>query len=751
MAEQTRNYKELLREIGELRQQLDEMKQEVEKSRAEKKQNLEREHFINDVFSSVQDGISILDLEMNIIAVNPTMEKWYQHNQPLVGKKCYRAYHCRDQPCEICPTIKTMKTSKPDREFVPYRVAKGEIKGWIDLYTFPIFDQKTGRIKAIIEYVRDVTDQKKVEDALRESEEKYRTLVEQANDGIAILQDYRVIFINQRLADMYGDTTDHILGRMFVDFIHPSVMPQLVQYYEQRLKGEAVPNMYETVLQTKNGDPMSVEINARSFLYNGKPADLVIVRDITERRTRDTELKRQQDLFGRITETSPVGITVVDAQGRIIFANPQAEKIFGLNRKEIEKRVYNDSAWQITDFHGQTVSAEDLPYQSVLRTRQPVYDIRHALVHPDGHRIMLSINGAPLFNQQNEIEAVVFTLNDITTRLQIEATLRASEEKFRIIAQSTNDLLWEWDIPNQRLEWLGDVDAVLGYQAGEFPRTIDALIAVIHPEDRERVKTMMERHLNDREPYHVEYRVCRKDHNYCWWIDRGVAVRDRQGRPYRMYGACTDVTEYRKTQEAVQTSLQRLDKTMEGTINALANTVAKRDPYTLSHQLRVTELALAIGQVMGLSQDQLKGLRIMASLHDIGKIYVPAEILSKPARLSEAEIRIVRTHPQAGFEILETIEFDWPVAAVVLQHHERLNGSGYPAGLTDPDILLEAKILAVADVVEAMLSHRPYRASYSLDDALAEIIKNRGVLYNPEIVDICVELFREKHFTFQHQ
>lgn len=751
MAEPTRNYKELLREIGELRQQLGELKKEKEKSEAEKKQNLERERFINDVFASVQDGISILDLDLNIIAVNPTMEKWYQHNQPLVGKKCYQAYHCRDQACDVCPTIQVIKSGKAAHEYVPYRGAGGKILGWLNLYSFPIIDQSTGALKGVIEYVRDVSDQKRVEDALQESEEKYRLLVEQANDGIVILQDYRVMFLNQRLADMYGDTTDHILGRMFVDFVHPSAMPQLVHYYEQRLKGEAVPNIYETVLQNKNGDPMPVEINARSFLYNGKPADLVIVRDITERRAREAELKHQRDLFGRITETSPVGITMVDAQGRIIFANPQAEKIFGLNREQIEQRVYNDSSWQITDFHGQPVPSEDLPYQRVLRTRQPVYDIRHAVVHQDGRRIMLSINGAPLFNERNEIEAVVFTLNDITKRLQIEATLRASEEKFRIIAQSTNDLLWEWDIPGQRLEWLGDVDAVLGYQAGEFPRTIDALMAVIHPEDRERVKTILERHLNDREPYHVEYRIKKKDQNYCWWVDRGVAVRDREGRPYRMYGACTDVTEYRKTQEAVQASLQRLDKTMEGTINALANTLAKRDPYTLSHQLRVTELVLAIGRVMGLSQDQLKGLRIMATLHDIGKIYVPAEILSKPARLSDAEIRIVRTHPQAGYEILETIEFDWPVAAVVLQHHERHNGSGYPAGLTDPDIFLEAKILAVADVVEAMLSHRPYRAAYPLDDALAEIVKNRGVLYHPEIVDICVELFREKHFVFQHQ
>jgi HD-GYP domain-containing protein (c-di-GMP phosphodiesterase class II) len=165
----------------------------------------------------------------------------------------------------------------------------------------------------------------------------------------------------------------------------------------------------------------------------------------------------------------------------------------------------------------------------------------------------------------------------------------------------------------------------------------------------------------------------------------------------------------------------------------------------------VTELVIAIGQVMGLSEKQLNGIRIAATLHDIGKIYVPAEILSKPARLSDAEFKIVKTHSQAGFEILESIDFDWPVAQVVLQHHERINGTGYPAGLSDRDILFEAKILAVADVVEAMLSHRPYRAAHPQDKALEEITEHRGQRYNAEVVDICLMLFREKQFTFKHQ
>ncbi len=751
MAEDSKNYKDLLKQIGELRSQIDDLKEAENKSQVAEKKLAEHERLLVNVFASVKDGISILDKDFTIISVNPTIEMWNPQNMPLVGKKCYKAFSDRDRVCEVCPTVQTLKSGQPAHEYVPYHDPEGVVRGWLDLFSFPLIDQETGAMKGVIEYVRDITDQKKVEDALRESEEKYRTLVEHANDGIAIIQDYRVMFLNRRLADMYGDTPDQIIGRMFVDFVHPSAMPKLVEHYDRRMAGKTIENIYETTLKMKTGDPVEVEINARVITFNGKPADLVIVRDISERRNAETAMKQQSDLINRMMETSPVGITMSNPQGQIVFANSQAEHIFGLKKDEINQRSYNDPAWKITDFHGNPVLDDNLPFTRVMKTKKPVNDVRHAIQHPDGRQVMLSINAAPLLNEKSEIEAVVFTLTDITKRLKTEDSLMKSEEKFRVTAESTSDLLWEWDIPNKRLDWFGDIDGALGYQPGEFPRTIDAWESAVHPDDHDRVMAMLERHLNDREPYHIEYRVLRKDNQISWWVDRGTALRDQKGLPYRMYGACSDITEYRKTQEALQASLVRLSQTMNGTINALANTLAKRDPYTLSHQQRVTELVIAIGQVMGLSEKQLNGIRIAATLHDIGKIYVPAEILSKPARLSDAEFKIVKTHSQAGFEILESIDFDWPVAQVVLQHHERINGTGYPAGLSDRDILFEAKILAVADVVEAMLSHRPYRAAHPQDKALEEIAEHRGQRYNAEVVDICLMLFREKQFTFKHQ
>ena len=194
---------------------------------------------------------------------------------------------------------------------------------------------------------------------------------------------------------------------------------------------------------------------------------------------------------------------------------------------------------------------------------------------------------------------------------------------------------------------------------------------------------------------------------------------------------------------------EQLLATLEETVNALASAVEQRDPYTAGHQRRVAQLACAIAKEMGLGGERIDGLRLAGVIHDVGKISVPAEILSKPTRLTEMEFNIIKTHSQAGHDVLKKIRFPWPIAEMVLQHHERMDGSGYPQGISGDQILLEARILAVADVVEAMSSHRPYRPALGMEEALSEISEARGTLYDPDVVDACLKLFREKDFKFE--
>jgi len=210
-----------------------------------------------------------------------------------------------------------------------------------------------------------------------------------------------------------------------------------------------------------------------------------------------------------------------------------------------------------------------------------------------------------------------------------------------------------------------------------------------------------------------------------------------------------DITRRKKDAEALEESFHKLQRLLEETVNGLVSAMEKRDPYTAGHQRRVAVLASAIAEEMNLSKDLTDGIRIAAIVHDIGKIYVPAEILSKPGELTEAEMNLIKTHPAAGYEILSTIEFPWPVADIVLQHQERIDGEGYPKGLKGDEIMLEARILSVADVVEAIASHRPYRPALGEDIALDEIITKKGVLYDTQVVEACVKLFKEKKFKFK--
>ena len=202
----------------------------------------------------------------------------------------------------------------------------------------------------------------------------------------------------------------------------------------------------------------------------------------------------------------------------------------------------------------------------------------------------------------------------------------------------------------------------------------------------------------------------------------------------------------KRMQMELQHGFENLKKVMNSTVQAITRTIDKRDPYTSGHQHRVADLSRTIAREIGFSENEIEGIYIAAAIHDIGKISIPAEILSKPVQLSDIELRLIQAHSETGYDILKGIKFPWPIAEIVLQHHERLNGSGYPRGLAGDDVLMAARIIGVADVVETMASHRPYRPSIGIDKALEEITQNKGVLYEPLVVDACLKIFNNKEF-----
>src|SRR5664280_2372474 len=290
---------------------------------------------------------------------------------------------------------------------------------------------------------------------------------------------------------------------------------------------------------------------------------------------------------------------------------------------------------------------------------------------------------------------------------------------------------------------------ILGY---ESPEEVLATIAdiphqvYVHPEDRTKILQIIEKE-GSVKGYEAEF--YKKDGSKTWVSINMRAIRDEGGHLLYYQGIDQDIMEKKNMETERQQNIARLRKSLQATINAMASTVETRDPYTAGHQLRVADLARSIAAEMHLNKDQIDSIRMASSIHDIGKIALPAEILSKPTKLTALEFSLIKTHSQSGYDILKDIDFPWPVARIVLEHHERMNGSGYPNGLTGDNLLMESRILSVADVVESMGSHRPYRPSLGIEAALEEIEKNRGTLYDNTVTDACLRLFREKGYQLQ--
>lgn len=339
---------------------------------------------------------------------------------------------------------------------------------------------------------------------------------------------------------------------------------------------------------------------------------------------------------------------------------------------------------------------------------------------------------------------VLTIIQDVTTRKAAEEALRESERKYRTLFEESHDAIYITNREGKFLDFNRAALELLGYSEEEMSNLHFSQVC-LEPEALIRLYREIDEKGSIRD-YEEELR--RKDGgimscllNATICSSHGVGIDGYQG-------IIRDITAAKRHQEEIQHSMEKLRKAMKGTIQVISSTVECKDPYTAGHQRRVADLARAIATMMNLCKDQIDAIRIAGIIHDLGKISIPAEILSKPGRLSEPEFNIIKSHPVVGFEILKTIDFPWPIANIVYQHHERLNGSGYPQGLKGEEILLESRILAVADVVEAMASHRPYRPMLGLDKALEEITQNKGVLYDPVAADMCVRLLKEEGFSF---
>ena len=346
---------------------------------------------------------------------------------------------------------------------------------------------------------------------------------------------------------------------------------------------------------------------------------------------------------------------------------------------------------------------------------------------------------------QDEIGELIGGFNRLLETLgQREAALRESEGRYRALVEKANDLVYRMDAVGNIAYVNPSGLRVTGYREEELIGMNYSTL--IRPDMRDDAMRFFGRQYVKRiDSTYSEFPILTKEGSEVW-LGQNTELIVKDGQVIGFQAVSRDVTERKNSEKKLQDTLNSLRKAVGTTIQVISSTVEARDPYTSGHQVRSADLGRAIAAEMGLPQETIDGIRMAGSIHDLGKISIPAEILSKPTKLSEIEFSLIKEHARRGYEMLKDVESPWPLAQIVHQHHERLDGSGYPRSLKGEDILIEARILAVADTVEAMASHRPYRPGLGIDAALNEIEKNRGLYYDAAAADACLRLFREKNY-----
>ncbi len=328
--------------------------------------------------------------------------------------------------------------------------------------------------------------------------------------------------------------------------------------------------------------------------------------------------------------------------------------------------------------------------------------------------------------------------------------LRKSEEKHLAIIENIEEGYYESDLKGNLTFFNSAMCQLLGYSREEL-FGINSRRFTDKENAKKLFKTFLEVYKTGNPAKAFDWQIIRKD-GATRHIEASVSqLKDSSGKPIGFRGIVRDTTERKLWEEKLQQTLEILKKEVNTAIHALATALEFRDPYTAGHQSRSADLARTIATEMALPKNKIDGIRMAGSIHDIGKLSIPAEILSKPTKLTDIEFSLIKEHAQNGYQMLKDVESPWPLAEMVYQHHERMNGTGYPRNLQGDEILLEARIMAVADVMEAMASHRPYRPSLGLQTAYEEIEKNKGILYDSAVVDSCLRLFRQKGYEFQYR
>jgi PAS domain S-box-containing protein/putative nucleotidyltransferase with HDIG domain len=689
------------------------------------------------LFESAKDGILILDIDKGIIIdVNPFLVELLGYSrEQLIGKALWELGPFKDIIPNRNKFLELQRLKYIRYEDLPLETRDGRL---INVeFVSNVYD--ANHTKIIQCNIRDITERKKTEEKNRKIEENLKIVLAHAHMGTWELDiSTQTFFWSDEMFRIFGfnPALGPPLLKDFINQVYPDDRELLDLYITKNT--EERPHSLEHRFVRSDGNIIWIDCHSK-HIFDDKGNMIKYVgasHDITDRKKMEEKLL----FINKAVESSSDAIGISDPQGRHFYHNKAATELLGYTLEELESSVDHPDVYTNKD------TAIEV-FSTIMSGKSWSGEVE--MISKSGRKIPVILRADAIKDEGGKIIGLIGVHTDISARKRAEETIEKSETKYRNIFENAIEGIYQVTTDGKFITANNALARMAGYNSPEdFIESIKDIRKqlYVHPEERDRFLKIIK--ANDIvEGFETEF--YKKDGSIFWVVINARAINDEKGKLLYNEGLIEDITIRKHAEEQLKNSLESLRKAVGTTIHVLVSALEARDPYTAGHQSRVANLARTIATEIGLDKDKIEGIRMAGVIHDIGKLSIPAEILTKPAKLTDLEFSLVKEHAQKGYEMLKDVESPWPLADIVHQHHERINGSGYPRNLKRDDIIIEARILAVADVVEAMASHRPYRASLGIDSALEEVEKNKGILYDEAVADACLILFRKKGYQLK--
>jgi PAS domain S-box-containing protein len=708
---------------------------------AVKKTATRSEEYADSIINTVREPLIILDQDLRVVTASRSFYDFFKVKPEETEGQLI--YNLGNDQWDIPRLRELLETILPDKTtFDNYEVEHdfATIGKRIMLLNARQIKRALGKERIILLAIEDITERKQLESLLIDSEERYRHLFETASDGIVFLEqrEGKITHANPASEKMLGYTKKELIGNKLPDI---GVLLDMGDFQTtiQNLDKSGIIHYNDVSVSTKSGQQMDTDI----YLVDRATLVQCSIRDVTDRKQAEDALRESENKYRLLADNIHDVVFVLDMNLNYTYVSPSTKILRGYEPEEVIKVSPADtltpSSWDLVVKTLSDVMELEKTKQIELNESRT---IPLEMKRKDGTTVWTEVKFSFIRDKDKQPVGILGVTRDITERRQAEEVLRESEEQYRLVVENAKEAI----IITQDIKVVFVNSAAIGMIGySKEILTSKSFTDFIHPDDLNMVVDHHIKRIKGEEvPPVYSFRVIGQDGTVIW-CELNAAVIQWKGKPATLV-FLNNITERKLAEGELQQTLESLRKAVGATIQAMVSAIEMRDPYTAGHQLRAADLACAIAKEMGLPQDKIEGLRMAGSIHDIGKLSIPAEILSKPTKLTNIEFPLIKEHSLIGYEMLKNVESTWPLAQIVYQHHERMDGSGYPRNLKGDEIIIEARIMAVSDVVEAMASHRPYRPGLGIDAAMAEIEKNKGTHYDKTVADACLRLFREKGY-----